>query len=96
MGYFQIGLITGILLFIISPYLILKNRWFSNDLLEGLYDWWDGEDLEQVDLSGTVLVSVVILLISIINIFLWVLILPLLLCVWFINSIRNRKLNKNN
>lgn len=96
MEYFQIGLLTSIILFILTPYLILKNRWFSNDLLEGLYEWWDGEDFEDVDLTGSTICFLIILLVFLLNIIAWGLILPLLIIIWFINSIRNKKLNKNN
>ena len=43
MDYFGIGLILGYTPTIVFFILTLKNRWFEDNALGNLYDWWDGE-----------------------------------------------------
>lgn len=95
MGYFQIGLILSIIYLFAIPYLTLKNRWFEDDLLEGLYEWWDGDDFDDVDLTGFCLAILILLLGVMFNIIVWGLILPSVIIAWFISSIRNKRLIKN-
>lgn len=96
MIYFQIGFWSSIILFIMTIYLTLRNRWFNNGLLEDLYEWWDGEDFEDVDLTGTWEWFLFTLLLSLLNIIAWGLMLPLLIIIYIIINIRNKKLIKNN
>ena len=97
MGYFDIGIILGYTSTIVFFILTLKNRWFEDNALEDLYDWWDGEKHDGGELLSSILFSLGVLtflplLISLI----WGLLLPVGLIIFIILKIRQRNINKNN
>jgi len=97
MGYFNIGIILGYISTIVFLILTLKNRWFKDDALEELYDWWDGESYYGPDLASSILYLIGVLvfgplLVSLI----WGLLLPMGLIIFIILKIRQRNINKNN
>lgn len=97
MGYISIGLILGCIITITFLILTLKNRWFKDDLLEELYDWWDGEDCYVPDLVSSIMSLILCLCLAPLLISLiWVLLIPVGLIIFIILKIRQRNINKKN
>lgn len=97
MGYFNIGIILGYISTIVFLILTLKNRWFKDDALEELYDWWDGESYYGPDLASSIMSLIGVLVLAPLVISLaWGLLLPVGLIIFIILKIRQRNINKNN
>ena len=97
MGYFTTGIFLGYISTVVFLILTLKNRWSKDDLLEELYDWWDGESYYGPDLASSImsLIGVLVLAPLVISL-VWGLLLPVGLIIFIILKIRQRNINKNN
>ena len=94
MGYFQIGMLLSIILSVTVPYVVLKNRWGEDYLLEDLYDWWDGgADYDGDLVFFTMWVFFVFILI---NIAAYPLIVLGLVVYYIINKLRTKHINNLN
>ena len=97
MGYFTTGIFLGYISTVVFLILTLKNRWSKDDLLEELYDWWDGESYYGPDLASSILCLLGVLVLGPVLISLiWGLLLPVGLIIFIILKIRQRNINKNN
>ena len=97
MGYINIGIILGCISTIVFLILTLKNRWFKDDLLEELYDWWDGESYYGPDLTSSIMSLIFCLFLAPLLISLiWILLIPVGLIIFIILKIRQRNINKKN
>ena len=96
MDYFGIGLILGYTPTIVFFILTLKNRWFEDNALGNLYDWWDGEKHDGGELiSGIMSLIGVLVLAPLVISLAWGLLLPVGLIIFIILKIRQRNINKN-
>ena len=97
MGYFNIGIILGYISTIVFLILTLKNRWFKDEALEDLYDWWDGKQYYGLDLASSIISLIGVLVGAPVVISLaWGLLLPAGVIIFIILKIRQRNINKNN
>ena len=97
MEYFNIGIILGYISTIVFLILTLKNRWFKDNALEDLFDWWDGKPYYGIDVvHGILFLFGVLLLAPLLISLTWGLLLPMGLIIFIILKIRQRNINKNN
>ena len=97
MDYLDIGLILGYISTIVFLILTLKNRWFKDNALEDLFDWWDGKPYYGIDVvHGILFLFGVLLLAPLLISLTWGLLLPMGLIIFIILKIRQRNINKNN
>ena len=97
MGYFTTGIFLGYISTVVFLILTLKNRWSKDDLLEELYDWWDGESYYGPDLASSIMSLIGVLVLAPLVISLaWGLLLPVGVIIFIILKIRQRNINKNN
>ena len=97
MGYFNIGIILGYISTIVFLILTLKNRWFKDNALEDLFDWWDGKPYYGIDVVHGILFLLGVLTLAPLVISLaWAFLLPVGLIIFIILKIRQRNINKNN
>ena len=96
MGYFTTGIILGYISTVVFLILTFKNRWFKDNALEDLYDWWDGERYDAGGiLSGIFFLLGVLVLAPLVISLTWGLLLPLFLIFIIILKIRRKNINKN-
>tara|TARA_B110000259_G_C13674458_1_gene265677 strand:+ start:155 stop:451 length:297 start_codon:yes stop_codon:yes gene_type:complete len=96
MGYFTTGIILGYISTVVFLILTFKNRWFKDNALEDLYDWWDGERYDAGEiLSGIFFLLGVLVLAPLVISLTWGLLLPLFLIFIIILKIRRKNINKN-
>ena len=97
MGYFNIGIILGYISTIVFLILTLKNRWFKDNALEDLFDWWDGKPYYGIDVvHGILFLLGVLTLAPLVIALAWGLLLPTGVIIFIILKIRQRNINKNN
>ena len=97
MGYFNIGIILGYISTIVFLILTLKNRWFKDNALEDLFDWWDGKPYYGIDVvHGILFLLGVLTLAPLVIAIAWGLLLPAGVIIFIILKIRQRNINKNN
>ena len=97
MGYFNIGIILGYISTIVFLILTLKNRWFKDNALEDLFDWWDGKPYYGIDVvHGILFLLGVLILAPLVVSLAWGLLLPAGVIIFIILKIRQRNINKNN
>ena len=97
MDYLDIGLNLGYISTIVFLILTLKNRWFKDNALEDLFDWWDGKPYYGIDVvHGILFLFGVLLLAPLLISLTWGLLLPMGLIIFIILKIRQRNINKNN
>jgi hypothetical protein len=99
MNYFEIGFYLAIVTAIALPTIILKRRFFKDNVLDELYEWWDGHE-RFYDKFGVVFGILALLLFSLVVPLLiwvtWAAVIPLGLLAIFINKARNRRIKKLN
>ena len=96
MDYFDIGLILGYISTIVFLILTLKNRWFKDNALEDLFDWWDGKPYYGIDVvHGILFLFGVLIITPLVISLIWALVLPVGLIIFIILKIRQRNINKN-
>ena len=97
MDYFDIGFKLGYISTTVFLILTLKNRWFKDNALEDLFDWWDGKPYYGIDVvHGILFLFGVLLLAPLLISLIWGLLLPMGLIIFIILKIRQRNINKNN
>ncbi|MDB4272191.1 hypothetical protein N9875_00010 [bacterium] len=97
MDYFNTGLILGCISTIVFLILTLKNRWFKDNALEDLFDWWDGKPYYGIDVVRIILFLFGVLILAPLVISLvWAFLLPAGVIIFIILKIRQRNINKNN
>ena len=97
MDYFDIGLKLGYISTTVFLILTLKNRWFKDNALEDLFDWWDGKPYYGIDVVHGILFLLGVLILAPLVISLaWGLLLPAGVIIFIILKIRQRNINKNN
>ena len=97
MDYFDIGFKLGYISTTVFLILTLKNRWFKDNALEDLFDWWDGKPYYGIDVvHGILFLFGVLLLAPLLISLTWGLLLPMGLIIFIILKIRQRNINKNN
>ena len=95
MGYFTTGIFLGYISTVVFLILTLKNRWSKDDLLEELYDWWDGESYYGPDLASSIMSLIGVLVLAPLVISLtWGLLLPVGLIIFIILKIRQRNIRR--
>lgn len=101
MDYLQIGFYLAVFTAIAFPIIILKRRFFKDEILEELYDWWDGREGHYETIGvvlGIFMLFLVTLVLPLIIWISWGAFIPISLLAIFINKARKRrikKLNKN-
>ena len=97
MDYFDIGFKLGYISTTVFLILTLKNRWFKDNALEDLFDWWDGKPYYGIDVVHGILFLLGVLILSPLVVSLaWGLLLPAGVIIFIILKIRQRNINKNN
>ena len=97
MDYFDIGFKLGYISTTVFLILTLKNRWFKDNALEDLFDWWDGKPYYGIDVVHGILFLLGVLTVAPLVISLaWGLLLPTGVIIFIILKIRQRNINKNN
>lgn len=97
MDYFDIGFKLGYISTTVFLILTLKNRWFKDNALEDLFDWWDGKPYYGIDVvHGILFLLGVLTLAPLVIALAWGLLLPTGVIIFIILKIRQRNINKNN
>ena len=97
MDYFDIGFKLGYISTTVFLILTLKNRWFKDNALEDLFDWWDGKPYYGIDVvHGILFLLGVLILAPLVVSLAWGLLLPTGVIIFIILKIRQRNINQNN
>jgi hypothetical protein len=91
MDYLQIGLFCAGVTLVSFPVLCFKHRWFSEDALEDLYKWWDGENTYSGAYTSISLLILITICAALLTILIWLVILPLYFGVRYFISVRNKR-----
>jgi len=92
MDYLQIGLFLGGATLIAFPLLCFKYRLFNENVLEDLYDWWDGDnDTYSSPATSIILFILITILAALIMIVVWSILLPLYFFITLFINVRNKR-----